>query len=208
MPEVCDSSLTAMAFRSIIRAMTGRLVTHLPEVETPRLVVRELHPGDVHDFSAFMLRAEYQRHLAVQYRNVESLRSFVLRAISRQDQEGRTSFHLAGELKTRGAAIADGFVQVGPKGLVEVGWGVSPPYWGRGIGTELARALFAMAFERLDAERVWCKVMAPNAASLKLARRVGMKPWRSKPEFPVGQGRFEEVDFFILTADDYFEAPY
>jgi [ribosomal protein S5]-alanine N-acetyltransferase len=189
-------------------AMPGRVVTHLPSIETPSLVVRELRAGDVHDFASYMLRADYQRHMGVIHRNIDQLRSFVLRAIARQDQENRVAFHLAGELKSRGAAVADGFVLQAEGGLVEVGWGVHPLYWGQGIGTQLAGVLLAIAFEHLQAERVWCKVMAGNAASLKLAQRAGLKPWRSHPDFPLGNGRFESVEIFALTAEDYFEAAY
>lgn len=188
--------------------MSGRIISHLPSLETPRLLVRELRAADVHDFAAYMLMPQYQRHMAVTHRNVEHLRNSVLRAIGRQDQEARRMFLLAGELKSRRVVIADGFASCGDSGLVEIGWGVNPLYWRHGIGAELAKALLALSFERLLAERVWCKVMAPNVASLRLARRAGFKPWRSHSEYPVGRNRIEAVEMFVMTADEYFEAPY
>ena len=203
-----DSSLTARAFGPMLYLMPGRVVTHLPPIESPSLVVRELRAADVHDFSSYMLRSDYQRHMGLIHRSIDQLRSFVLRAIARQDQENRVAFHLAGELKSRKAAVADGFVLQGGEGLVEVGWGVHPSFWGQGIGTQLAGVLLAIAYEHLNAERVWCKVMAGNAASLKLARRAGLKPWQSHPDFPLGNGRFEAVEIFSMTAADYYEAPY
>ena len=41
------------------------------------------------------------------------------------------------------------------------------------MGSEIGRALLGLVFERLAANRAWCKVMAPNFASSKLARRIG-----------------------------------
>lgn len=170
--------------------------------------MREMRVSDVNDFSSYMLRADYQRHLGLIHRDIDQLRSFVLRSIARQDQDNRAAFHLAGELKSRASVVADGFVLQGDQGLAEVGWGVNPDFWGQGIGTQLAGVLLAVAFEHLHAGRVWCKVMAGNEPSLKLALRVGMKPWRSHPDFPLGNGRFEAVEIFSMTEDDYFEAAY
>ena len=188
--------------------MTGRILTRLPAIETPRLWVRELVPADVHDFAAYMLREDYQRHIAARHGSVESLRGFVLRAISRQETEARASYHLAAVLKSCGAAVADGFIIPGSQGTVEVGWGVHPALWGQGIASELASALAATAFERLDAQNVWCKVMAGNAASQRVARKIGLKPWKTKADFPLGAGRMEPVMMFCGRAEDYFEAAY
>ena len=60
----------------------------------------------------------------------------------------------------------------------------------------------------VGAVRVWAKVMANNAASLKLAQRIGLKHERSHPDYPAGHGRFEAVEFFAITAEDYFDAAY
>lgn len=188
--------------------MPGRILTRLPAIETPRLWVRELVASDVHDFAAYMLREDYQRQIAARHGSVESLRGFVLRAIAGQEREARTSYHLAAVLKSCGAAVADGFIIPGADGAAEVGWGVHPALWGQGIGSELARALIAAAFERLGAQSVWCKVMSGNAGSLRVARKSGLKPWKTNANYPIGGGRTEKVIVFSGRAQDYFDAPY
>jgi len=55
---------------------------------------------------------------------------------------------------------------------------------------------------------VWCKVMKPNSASGRLARRIGMRHLKSHPDFPAGAGRFTPVEFYAMSADDYFELGY
>jgi RimJ/RimL family protein N-acetyltransferase len=80
--------------------------------------------------------------------------------------------------------------------------------WRMGLGTEIGRALLGLAFERLRAERVWCKVMSPNRASARLARRIGMKLLKSHPDYPAGGGRLAPVEFYALSADEYFDMAY
>jgi ribosomal-protein-alanine N-acetyltransferase len=179
----------------------------LPPLETPRLVVRELEPRDAEDFSTYMTRTDYQRHIAVRLVSAQAIRNHVMRVVSRQAQKVRNSYVFAGELKQSGIVVADGFLLCHGR-LAEVGWGINPDYWRLGLGIELSAALMAQAFERLECERVWCKVMGGNAASMRLASRIGMKRIKAHTDFPVGSGRFEAVEFFASTARDYFEAPY
>ena len=179
----------------------------LPPLETLRLVVRELEMRDADDFCTYMTRSDYQRHISVRLSTAQSIRNHVMKAVSRQSLKVRNAYVFAGELKQSGIVVADGFVLCHGR-LAEVGWGVNPDFWRLGIGVELCRVLMAQAFERLECERVWCKVMGGNTASMRLAARMGMKSIKSHPDFPVGGGRFESVEFLALTAKEYFEAPY
>lgn len=184
------------------------IATILPAVETHSLVLREIEGRDWKAFSHFMTQATYQRHIAMRLRNEDDVKNFVTRQVARQGDERRHVFHLAAEDKARGKAVGDGFIILGRGGLAEIGWGVAPTCWGKGFGTEIGRALVGLAVERVGAARVWAKVMASNTASLKLARRIGLKHERSHPDYPAGHGRFEAVEFFAMSAEDYFDAGY
>jgi [ribosomal protein S5]-alanine N-acetyltransferase len=184
------------------------IVTIIPAVETPSLVMREIEARDWKAFSHFMTQANYQRHIAMRLRSEEDVKNFVTRQVARQGDERRHVFHLAAEDKKRTFAVGDGFIILGRGGLAEIGWGVAPDLWHRGFGTEIGRALVGLAFERVGAVRVWCKVMASNVASLRLAQRIGLKHERSHPDYPAGHGRFEAVEFYAMTAEDYFDASY
>jgi ribosomal-protein-alanine N-acetyltransferase len=183
------------------------LATLLPKLETPALVVREIEADDARAFARFMTHRTYQRFLALRLTTPAEVASFVRRAMARQYEERRRSFHLAAECKLRRIAVGDGFIYLA-RGTAEIGWGVDPALWGQGIGAEIGRALMALAIERLGAEQVWAKVMGENAASLRLARRIGLKHLRSHHDFPGGNGGETTVEVFALTAADYYDAPY
>ncbi|MBI2719590.1 MAG: GNAT family N-acetyltransferase [Rhizobiales bacterium] len=180
----------------------------LPAVETPHIVLREIEMRDCQAFTGFMTQETYQRHIALKLANEAEVKAFVQRSVARQGDERRNVFHLAAEEKSSGEAVGDGFLIVQRPKLLEIGWGVHPAMWAMGFGTEIGRALLGLAFERLKAERIWCKVMAENEASKKLARRIGLRHVQSHADYPAGAGRFAAVEVLALTAAEYFDLPY
>ncbi len=185
-----------------------KTLTRLPAVETASLMLREIEMRDTEPFCGFMMQEAYQRHIALRLSSEAEIKAFVTRSIARQGDERRNVFHLAAEEKYSGEAIGDGFLIVQQPGALEIGWGVHPAMWRMGFGTEIGRALLGLAFERLKAKRAWCKVMTGNAASSKLARRIGLKHLQSHADFPAGGGRRAPVEFFGLSAEHYFDLPY
>lgn len=180
--------------------------TLLPALETQGLVVREIGADDAAAFARYMTHRSYQRHLAMRLATPAEVASFVRRSMARQYEERRRSFHLAAECKLRRIAVGDGFIQLA-RGTAEIGWGVDPALWGQGFGCQIARALMALAVERLGAEQVWAKVMGENTASLNVARKSGLKHLRSHRDMR-GDGRAVTVELFSLAAGDYYDIPY
>lgn len=183
-------------------------LTSLPPVETAQLVLREIELRDSESFAGFMTQEAYQRHITLRLKSEAEVKAFVLRSVARQGDERRNLFHLAAEEKHSGEAVGDGFIILQSSKVLEIGWGVHPAMWGLGLGTEIGKALLGLAFERLMAERVWCKVMQANIASERLARRIGLRHVQSNPGYPAGGGRFEPVHIFAMTAAEYYDLPY
>ncbi|HEX2103756.1 MAG TPA: GNAT family N-acetyltransferase [Solirubrobacteraceae bacterium] len=59
---------------------------------------------------------------------------------------------------------------------VEIGWRLDRAWWGRGLATEAARASVAYAFETLGLASVVSIIDARNERSLRVARKLGMRP--------------------------------
>lgn len=185
-----------------------RTIISLPAVETPSLLLREIEARDAAAFCNFMMQDDYQRYIAVRFQRPAEITAFVGRALARQSDERRSVFHLAAEEKPTGEAIGDGFLIIGKSDSAEVGWGLHPAMWQMGLGTEIGRALLGLAFERLGARRVWCKVMGGNSASARLAERIGMSHVAAHQDFPISAGHHGNVDVYAILADAYFESGY
>lgn len=71
---------------------------------------------------------------------------------------------------------------------------LSASHWGRGLAREAAAALIDYAFDALDWPWVQASADAPNEASLRLLRRLGMQPAGDRP------GEFGRIEVFRLLS--------
>lgn len=77
---------------------------------------------------------------------------------------------------------------------VELVLSLDPAWWGQGLATEACRVLLRYAFEGLGWDAVRASTDAPNAASLRLIRRLGFREVA-----PLGGSKPDTV-FFDLSA--------
>ena len=163
---------------------------------------------DARDLAGFMTQPRYQRYILHRLADEGEVRAFVSRNVAAQGDRRRHVFHLAAEERHSNEVVGDGFLIAQSDSTFEAGWGLHPALWRAGFGTEIGRALMGLAFERLRAKSVVCKVMKPNLASTALALRIGMKLDATNTNMNLGHGRIEDVDHFRIDAEDYFNAPY
>jgi len=57
--------------------------------------------------------------------------------------------------------------------VLELLYGLCPDFWGRGFAAEMSRAMLTLAFDRHGLDVVDTAVDAPNAASVRVLRRLG-----------------------------------
>ena len=183
-------------------------VSILTALETPHLLLREIGSGDADQLAAFMTQQRYQRHITHRLRDGAMVKDFVRRQIAAQGDVRRQVFHLAAEEKLSGDVVGEGFILAHNGGGHEIGWGVHPAMWDKGFGSEIVRALLGLGFERIMAKSMWCKVMAENTASTKLASRIGMGHQATHAAYGLGQGKIGPVEIFAIDQTGYFDLPY
>ncbi|NLE75906.1 MAG: GNAT family N-acetyltransferase [Chloroflexi bacterium] len=67
--------------------------------------------------------------------------------------------------------------------VVEIGYGLQPPYRGRGYMTEAARAALAWAFSQRGVQAAAAEIERDNWPSQRVARRLGMAPYADQGQF-------------------------
>lgn len=83
---------------------------------------------------------------------------------------------------------------------VELLYGLAEPYWGSGLGTEMARAMVHYGFKELAMGEVRASTDAPNQASLRILRRLGFL----RQHIAGAQG--SSIQFFKLPRGVYLGA--
>lgn len=145
-------------------------------LETDRLALRELSPGDL-DFVATMLAdPEVMRFYPKRYSREESA-GWIERQLERYTRDGHGLWLvLERESDEPVGQVGLTVQQVDGAPHPEVGYLLHRPFWGRGFASEAAAATRDHAFDALDVPRVISLIRPENLPSQGVAHRIGMRP--------------------------------
>ncbi|MEL7474863.1 MAG: GNAT family N-acetyltransferase [Cyanobacteria bacterium J06555_12] len=145
----------------------------IPTIETERLRLRGWREEDLSAYAQLNSNQEFMKYIGagIPLTREESWKSMACLT---------GHWHLKGyglwvvELKDTSQFIG----RVGlynPEGwpTVEIGWGLSPEHWGQGFAIEAATAALHWAFSELEVSSLISIIHPENAASIKIARRLG-----------------------------------
>jgi ribosomal-protein-alanine N-acetyltransferase len=145
-------------------------------LETPRLALREMTPGDL-DFVAEMLaHPEVTRYYSKRYSRADA-EQWLQRQIRRYVSHGYGLWLV--EEKATGSPVGQvGLVPqiVGGVEEPEIGYLIHHPYWRRGLATESALAVRDYTFGVLGRDHVIALIRPENVPSQGVARKLGMTP--------------------------------
>ena len=128
----------------------------------------------------------------------------------------RTVFSAPGvfamELKETGRVIGSvGFVGNHPAGDLpdcpdnEVGYALSPAFWGRGLMPEAVEAVLRYGFTALELQRIWCGHYAGNWRSKRTMEKCGFLYQFARTEFVRLMGETRQSYFYLLTKESWRE---
>jgi RimJ/RimL family protein N-acetyltransferase len=147
-------------------------------IQTPRLTLRPFRPADLDDLYAYQSRPEVARYLHWEARNRAQARAAL------QEQCHQTRLEAEGDWLTYAVVWREAGHVIGETGLKltsrehgqgETGFVFNPHYQGRGLATEAAGAMLALAFDHLGWHRVIGSCDARNQPSARLMERLGMR---------------------------------
>ena len=138
--------------RLLLRAFTADDVDAMLDVYGDPEVMRFIPSG--------VLDAAATARMLASYARVQQARGYAFWAVT---------------LKSTGRLIGDaGFNVFAATGEPELGYSFARAAWGNGYASEAARACLGAAFAHLDCDRVVALVDVDNAASQRVAAKIGM----------------------------------
>jgi ribosomal-protein-alanine N-acetyltransferase len=87
--------------------------------------------------------------------------------------------------------------------IAEIGYWVGKPYWGKGYGTEAARAVLKYAFEVLKLNRIFSKHFGNNLASGRIMQKIGMKHEGCQRQQFKKWGTFVDWELYGILRSEY-----
>jgi RimJ/RimL family protein N-acetyltransferase len=158
------------------------------EIETKRLHLREFKTSDWQEILAYQSDPHYQRFYALTERTPQQAQEFVRTFIDQQQEQPRQKYQLAITLKTSSSLIGTCGIRMDQSRThqADLGYELSPKYWGKGYATESAQAMLHFGFTTLHLHRIWSWCISENRASTRVLERLGMQL----------EGRLRENEWF------------
>ena len=143
-------------------------------IQADRVLLRDSEQADWQAVHSYASDPEVVRYMDWGPNTEDETKSFVKRSITSQQEEPRRDFELAVVLEGRliggcGIYISDPRNREG-----WIGYCLNRGFWGRGIGTETARAIVAFGFDRLGLHRIFATCDPENVASARVLEKTGM----------------------------------
>lgn len=145
-------------------------------LDTERISFRPWRPEDLADFHAINSDSQVMHYVGDGVPWTEQRSSeFIEASLAMAERCGYCQWPLI--YKSDNCFIGFcGFVEGQPP---EIGWRISPGYWGKGLATEAAKAVLNHALEVLHIRQMKATVQTANVASVRVIQKLGMSVQQS-----------------------------
>jgi len=174
-----------------------------PLLETKRLVLRQMRPGDAEAIFRIYGDEEVMRYRDVlPFTRPEEAQQFLegVRARYQQGEEMHWAITLKGEDSLIGSC---GYSWHLGRQFGAIGYDLARLYWKQGIMTEAIEALLRFGFEVRNLHRIEARVRRGNEASMRLLRRLGFQEEGLLRECLFLNNSFYDVKVFSLLKSEY-----
>jgi RimJ/RimL family protein N-acetyltransferase len=151
------------------------------QIKTERLVLRDVTEADLPVLLAQAQEPEARGGILAYQADETYNRVCLMTAIEWARVGRRENYTLAVERKADGAVVGSCSIANVREDSIEaaLGWHYGVKYWGKGYGTEAARALLYIGFEIGRVAEIYADCFADNFASIRIMEKIGMRQRRN-----------------------------
>jgi ribosomal-protein-alanine N-acetyltransferase len=173
-----------------------------PVLETPRLILRPIDERDAGDVFLYASNPTVTRYtLWNTHETIDDTLIFVRDyALSRYVEHEPDPIAIVLKNDPTGSVIGTvGCFWASKKdGVMELGYNLAEPYWGRGIAAEASRRVVEFVFADYPAERIQARVIDGNAASARVVEKIGMCREGKLRSLLLHRGQHVDVELFSI----------
>jgi ribosomal-protein-alanine N-acetyltransferase len=180
-------------------------------LKTDRLVIRLFNKDDLDSFHYIVSQEEVVRYLpetVMSRREAEEILNWLIECYSRNKPEKIIKFTVA--VVDRKTDQVIGWSGFGPveydESQMELYYGLSGEYWGKGLATEAAGAVMKFAFEEIGLDRLVALVAPENKASVRVIEKTGMEYRETVNDLPEKCKYYNGHFIYIITQKQYFKS--
>lgn len=146
----------------------------LHEIETNRLRLRPLTSEDVGDLHRLLIDPDVRKYLCDdKVLDTEQAASFIDNSLASFETSGFGLWAVRPREEDTLIGFCGFWFFYDPPEL-QLLYAIAPEHWGKGLATEVARAMIRYGFEEHSFERIIASADAPNLASVRVMEKAGM----------------------------------
>ena len=183
--------------------------SHLPQIETERLILRSMRMSDAQDMYAYSKDPQVALHVLWDaHENIHQTRAYI-RYVLKQYRNGQPSSFCI-QLKSTGQVIGTiGFMWVSTENrAAEIGYSLSREHWNKGYMTEALEAALYFGFDTLRLNRIEAQHETDNPASGRVMQHAGMLKEGTLRSRLYNKNRFVDVDLYAILKSDWNRLPH
>jgi len=174
------------------------------ELKTERLIIRDFVSEDWKTVHTYGADPEVCRFLPWGPNSEDDTKSFIQIAIDQQAEAPRKSFELAVFTKRNNVHL--GGVGIRVKSLsnndADIGYVMRRNEWGKGYGTEVAKAIIHFGFKELKIKRIEATTLPENTASIEILKKVGMRKEGLLQQHLMVRGKYRDSFLYAILRED------
>ncbi|MDQ3237636.1 MAG: GNAT family N-acetyltransferase [Actinomycetota bacterium] len=188
------------------RERSEKFFVDLPEIQTERLLLRKVTPGDAEDMLAYISDPEVARHTTWEpYDSIEQVRDHLRSVISNYER---------GEPANWGVTLRESGRLIGMCGFMagswepeyaraSLGYAIAREYWDRGLTTEAVRAAIAFGFNHLSLNRIEARCIAENTASERVMQKAGLSYEGTLRDYVFRKGAYRDYKVYSILRREH-----
>jgi ribosomal-protein-alanine N-acetyltransferase len=176
----------------------------VPVIETPRLILKKISMENLYDMNRYASLEETSRFLIwTPHLNLLETKGTIEFHMDQYKKRLPPNWGLTYKEDKRFIGTC-GFTSVDEyNNSAELGYVLSPEYWGRGLMKEALRAVMKVAFLDVGFHRLTVRIMDGNVSSVKLAESVGFSYEGTARECQIIKGKYATVHTYSILEDEY-----
>ncbi len=183
---------------------SNQIFQRMPQLETPRLILRRINMNDAPDLFAYGRDPEVARHVLWDAYRTESDARMYVRFLQRQYRSDQPS--------SWGIVYKPDNRMIGTIGFMwwnrdhnsaEVGYSLSRAHWNQGLMSEALLELMRFGFEVMALHRIEAQHECDNPASGRVMEKVGMRHEGTLRGRLYNKGRYVDVELYAILREQF-----
>lgn len=184
-----------------------KLFAHMPTVEYGKALLRPYRDSDVRDFNEYMCEEPVSRYLMwYPHLNLQDTKGYVEFMIRNYKKALPSDWAVVDP--ATGKVIGNcGFSNVDLRSeSAELGYVLSPAFWGKGIMDDAMTGVLHVCFEILEAHRAFLRILDGNGHSRAFAERMGFRCEGLSVSSVFIKGEYQSVWNYAMLEQEYFRS--